>query len=115
MGLYDIAIAKKLISEGGGGGSSDFSTAEVTTVMNQAAPIYIPYLYEDGSESAMVSLGITDGGTYLVPMYKGVLAGGVAAMAQTVQVSGNAEWDAESETVTITGDCTITIEAIPEP
>ena len=75
MDLYDIAIARKLSGSGGGGGSSDFSTAEVTIYAPyELAPIVIPALYDEEGYSwlgSFIYLGGIEGETYTVPLFKG--------------------------------------------
>lgn len=108
MDFFEIILQQKL-AKGSGGSSSDYTTAEVTVIKDRADLIYIPYLYEEGGESAILSIGIAESGTYNVPIYKGTLVGTVAGgMDIIVQVSGNAEWIEEGQMVIITGDCTIT-------
>lgn len=115
MNLYDIAVARKL-SGGGGGGSSDFSGAEVTivTAINEEIEISVVYVTEESfgipyehfdkyyyMEASMSPATIT------VPLYKGkadCFVGG----NYTVSVSGDASIN-EMHTITITGDCTITV------
>lgn len=93
-----------------GGGASDFSTASVN-IVTSGATVRIPYIAESEGDlpDAMVSIGITESGNYTVPMYKGTLAGTISSFGRTVQVTGAAEWVSESETIIITGDCTITV------
>lgn len=115
MDLYDIAIAKKL-SGSGGGGSSDFSTAEVTVQITSAQPgvaIYIPtvisspmevisnYPYNPANSSTPQ--------TVTVPLYKGslIIIGIWDSGAVTVDTSGSVQ--VMESSFLITGDCTITI------
>ena len=102
--LFDIVTARKL--SGGGGGSNDFSTAQVTVAI-AGDYIYIPFVFDEGGEAGIVSTGIIESGTYSVPIYKGLLVGSIDS-TRTVNVSGNAEYNQSNHTIIITGDCTIT-------
>lgn len=73
MNLYDIAIARKL--SGGGGGSSDFSTAEVTITLSGSQPmIMLPHTTEMGAFEGSFGL-VQNNGTYSVILYKGLALG----------------------------------------
>ena len=94
----------KNMSGGGGGGSSDFSTAQVTFVADSFS--------QDGGN---VSNFIYINDTYLETVYETALEGeytavcykgeGYAFVPTVVSVSGNATINGND--VTITGDCTI--------
>lgn len=99
---------------GGGGGSSDFTTATVTFANNTSpsmvpfrAYIAIPEVTEFGIASVVV-----DSGEYTIALYKGCTFGGVVApnvSSIDVTTTGDATWDSDNSYLTITGDCTITI------
>lgn len=99
----------------GGGGSSDFSTAEVTFAGSGSGHIDIPLVMtasEDFPLNALytyresISILKEDlGSTVTVPLYKGGLVIGMEAEAT---LSGNIE-HLEGYDYLITGDCTITI------
>ena len=101
-----------------GGGSSDFTTAEVIFNRDTAEgdfAVYIPYLQEiDGViyyNSVMV-----DSGEYSVVLYKGYVLGTVVNRAgdgtrPIISVSGNVAVDGKH--LFITGDGTITISYTP--
>lgn len=112
MDLFDVVVAKKL--SGGSGGSSDFSTAQVTVTGEMSLPPKalhptVATLSEDGD----ASMGIADwiiGETFNVILYKG--------KAWLIDDSGNLTipsgetnitYDSSEEAYLITGDCTITI------
>ena len=122
MDLYDIAIARKLAGgSGGGGGSSDFNKAEVTLIPKAnyvSFGLYDPCYSEQpwGYHCFFVSNGQ-------------IVAGGPAAYdpsGETFTVyflgdsfsvepnnayessSGEVSWNPDTNTLTITGDCTIT-------
>lgn len=105
--ITDALVALADNYSGGGGGSSDFSTAQVTAAI-AGDYMQIPFVYDEGGEAGIVSTGITESGTYSVPIYKGMLVGSIDA-TRTVNVSGNAEYDQSNHVIIITGDCTITI------
>lgn len=94
----------------GGGGSSDFSTAQVTVTRTEQKTIFMPFLL-DGEHSAIMS-SVEDSGVYTAVLYKGVCVAsalnlGNPMIAPTVAVTGNAT--SEGFEIIITGDCTITI------
>lgn len=98
--------------EYGGGGSSDFSTAEVTVVNSTAMPLGIEIINIDGEENKLVSGQIVNRNTTKsvnAVLYDGSQYYDVYEISGTITVSGNAEYDAENSIITITGDCTITI------
>ena len=107
----DIDIAQYALADvnvEGGGGSSDFSTAEVTLIdtVEMGAPISGPFIVND----ELVRKCFSDDGTATVVLYKGsveVDASAVDAEGGSISVSGNAQQDLFK--ITITGDCTITI------
>ena len=92
----------------GGGGSSDFSTAEVTVNANtQQFEFLVPLINEKfGYLGAYDNINPSESETLTVCLYKGkaltqFLTDGV------VSVSGNAQLN--NDQILITGDCTITI------
>lgn len=102
----------------GGGGSSDFSTAEVTVVNNdEGSYIEMPICLEaDEYDPARIGFAHIDDyatGTFTVPLYKGVCVILITEATVSYSVSGNIE-DLGSGYLYITGDCTITIEAEAE-
>ena len=112
----DIITATKLnnIEQGianAGGGSSDFSTAQVTVVnTGSARSLNGANALDDGEDTGSVgSMGIPSSATKTVSaiLYKGVawISRGDATI---VSVSGSAE-KLGSSMVMVTGDCTITI------
>ncbi len=111
---------KVTVNVEGGGGSSDFSTAEVTTINNTSSDIYgvpIPSIYEEnelgeGSPAMLFNrMDIPTGeSTHEVRMYKGLAycSGVTFGNGTTVTTTGNIVYDEEFN-VFITGDGTITI------
>lgn len=94
--------------QSGGGGESDFSTAEMTIV---AESEYVDGLTIDiAKNSGLEILNAPDVGTYQTVLYKGV---GHAYLFENLHpnivVTGNAVYDTMLGIITITGDCTITI------
>lgn len=122
MNYFDLAVAKKLAG-GSGGGSSDFTTAEVTFITNQSgysaqifgAIIDISSQLEYPTSLTAITAAdaeIENGDVYTVALYNGHTY--VGTQADNITVSGNAtaEEHIPEDTVwliTITGDCTITI------
>lgn len=99
--------------EGGGGGSSDFSTAEVT--INSADGVNPPIAVagmprvEADCISSEVQMQETTSATYVVPLYKGKIVT-VLLYLDIVSYTGNITFD--EEVFTITGDCTITVRPL---
>jgi hypothetical protein len=92
--------------DGSGGGSSDFSTANVTVVRNTTAIVALPVKYDDGSIGAIVVDNANSGDNDIF-LYKGHAFASVFTAGVNVSASGNAT--AVEGGVEITGDCTITI------
>lgn len=113
--LFDIAIARKLSSGGGGGGSSDFSTAEVTITGDGG--FFSLYIADNAGQYSAI-FKINDNLTFdspevadeasikLMLYYLGNEAICIPA-GEVTSVIGDAVYDAENSTLTITGDCTI--------
>ena len=109
MEYFDKLLGEQLLEgEGGGGGSSDFSTAEVTVNANtQQFEFLVPLINEKfGYLGAYDNINPSESETLTVCLYKGkaltqFLTDGV------VSVSGNAQLN--NNQILITGDCTITI------
>lgn len=115
----DIITATKLnnIEQGianAGGGSSDFSTAEVTFVNNTADKVLLgaaALVVEEGEHSCVYGRNaLANNGSYTFILYKGLNVFTCNNSDQfTVTTSGNITYDSENGTFLITGDCTITI------
>lgn len=93
---------------GGGGGSSDFSTATVTVRLKTLGIIVLPIQYVDDVTEGIIATPATSGNTTIV-LYKGLAIGSVLGDGFNVSVSGNANYDSLTGQIFITGDCTITI------
>ena len=108
MSLYDIAIARKL--SGGGGGSSDVSTAKITLVdPNENGYVLLGPFYEDAMAMAKC---FTDDGEVGVLLYKNLAqvdATNVLEDGGSFSLSGNAETGLSEGLILISGDCTITV------
>lgn len=122
--VYEVAneIATQLISIGyaeevsGGGGSSDFSTAEVTITNNGSASrsLGLPVCTESEltplGHAVLINrteeVGTGESATFKVPLYKGYT---MFNTSLTVQTSGNITYNSTYRLYLITGDCTITI------
>ena len=112
----DILTADKMnaleqaVASGGGGGSSDFSTAEVTIVnnKNKTLAMYIPMIFSEDGFSALVVNDVVDSGEnqYTVPLYQGVAYIIPNDNIGTPVISGDCEYD---DFLIVSGDCTITI------
>lgn len=89
----------------GGGGSNDFSTAEVT-VNNET--MFAPMLaYIDNTNGVVSRMGAS--GVYDVVLYKGKANGTLLAPSASVSVTGNITFDDDTYEFVVTGDGTITI------
>lgn len=96
------------LANGGGGGSSDFSTAEVTITSDDeyVDGLMINYITENGVELT----NSPDVGTYETVLYNGMgNAYKVENLHKTITVTGNAEYNALFGIITITGDCAIDV------
>ena len=112
MSIFDNLLATAMMGEsggGGGGGSSDFSTATVTVVGRDDVNLNFSSI---GIGPDGETIGATDWVDYystgqgVVVLYRGVAYGWVDA--EPTSISGAIEYDAETYTYTITGDCTVT-------
>lgn len=97
------------------GGSSDFSTAEVTVVNNASMPfeLYMPCTVDDDSEdyyTSTYSFYAEPNNTVQnqVILYKGECLAFIKTAPYQVTISGDIDDDGASYYI-ITGDCTITI------
>jgi len=94
-----------------GGGSSDFSTAEVEVINTTADLVSVSAVcIRDTPSSAIVPFGtiMADSDrTYTVPLYKGVCSWKITAVDAVVAVTGDISYD--NGNIFITGDGTITI------
>lgn len=108
----DTITAEKLnkleqaVAEASEGGSSDFSTAQVTFVNDSEDYFECPMaVIRDGE---MYFATISEAATYTTPLYNGSV---ILPNINPANVSGNAEKKGSglSRYVEITGDCTITI------
>lgn len=95
----------------GGGGSSDFSTAEVTIASEDFTIIenLMSFAAVDGIDSGIIVFTDPDIGTYTVPLYKGI-AVWLYMGAHQVACTGNITYDPLIG-IQIAGDGTITISA----
>ena len=111
MKYFDTLLGEQLLEgEGGGGGSSDFSTAEVTIVNNTGdGTSFDGAIIKNGNININTRL---DEGTNILTLvlYKGVSYCGTYDIdMSTAVITGDAEYTSEDNCYIITGDCTITI------
>ncbi len=90
----------------GGGGSSDFSTATVTFTNIEGTYFSLPCIMDEDGVSGISCAGITESGTYTIPLYTGLCAGGYDTTS-TVTVTGDIQ--DVGGFLLITGDGTITL------
>ena len=99
------------LTEGGSGGSSDFSTAQVT-IPNTGGTYILGLPWIDPDDNYIVGgLGSSFGveGPFTVPLYKGRIDAYLLGGDYTgVAVTGSAVYDSDAGFIKITGDCTIT-------
>jgi len=99
---------------GGGGGSSDITTATVTVVNQTESGVeFNMAVCSDDEPAMMFCFPLTAGGmteVYKVALYKGLTELSIED-ASGISVSGNAELNAEEGYLDISGDCTITISS----
>lgn len=105
MAMYLGSNKVEIGVNNGGGGSSDFSTAEVTLESSSefVEGIMLSYIQDDG---VWVSSD-PDTGVYTVPLFNGINNVQLLSLGMNVNVSGSAEM--RGAFVRVTGDCTITI------
>ena len=119
MDLYDVAIARKL--SGGGGGGSDFSKAEVTIIPLESAgsgfSLYDPE-YEEapwGYHCCHVDNGhffagspneVFEPTTFTIYWVGDSLT--LQVSTKYVSSTGDVVYNSDDNTVTITGDCSVT-------
>lgn len=113
MDYYDILLASKL-SEGGGsggGGESDFSTAEVTVIKDSSHEfiLSIPNIFDNTLYSTIDSEDFESGDVLQVPLYKGSVNSIIADNELRITGVGNVITGPIGDVIGITGDCTITI------
>lgn len=113
MNLLDIAKAKAMFgSSGGGGGESDFTTAEVTVTafdpgVTFAMPVIITY---DDVPMLAPSVGVNSTPkTLMVPLYKGKAVLVDEDYGESAVITGDIEYDEDLEAYIISGDGTITL------
>ena len=99
-----------------GGGSSDFSTAEVTLIlggeMYEASLVGLPHIDSNSLKDVDLITGDeSERIVFSVPLYKGVLVTLCAGGVYADNVTGGIVMDSETGILTITGDGTITINA----
>lgn len=96
--------------QGGGGGSSDFSTATVSVTRAQRKTVCMPFIFDN--ENSAIMAFVMDSGEYTAVLYKGVCVASALDLENpmftpNVVVTGNAT--VEGADIIITGDGTITI------
>lgn len=117
--LEDFLSIAGYETPGGGGGSSDFITAEVTldNGVIGASLTNIPYFVLDdevASDYYEWDTQIATSDTYNVVLYKGVTYAWLSdeqSAVQNVSVTGSIEYDSEEFMFTIKGDGTITLKS----
>lgn len=91
-----------------GGGSSDFSTIEVTLSELSGQAVYMPYALSLG-ENGMAASVVGDVGAYNAIAYKGTCIAELIAAGYSLEVvSGSAEL-VETNVVAIGGPCTLRV------
>ena len=92
-----------------GGGSSGFSTAEVTVTSLNGNYIYMPYIEDFGDESQTLYTKCSESATYTVVLYNGTSFGHIPGLEGSVSVTGDILYD--RGTFLIQGNGTIAIIA----
>ena len=109
---------KVTVNVEGGGGSSDFSTAEVSVTIGENAPeceLYYSEILDNEDFTGILPNESFFTGEYLMPLYKGVCEMYIRGdnIPNTVATTGNVTYEAYPDdnmgVFHITGDCTITI------
>lgn len=106
------AIANIAENASGGGGSSDFSTAEVTITWDTTSPLAYENLINIGTESEdlvyLISKPISGQSVEEVVLYKGRQSFAPSNVF-VKNLSGSIAFDEETENYQITGDCSFTL------
>ena len=114
----EIYTSGNWVEQGGGGGGGDFKTVNVTLTANDYSTL------ESYGENGYSGLFIGDTGFDLemtVDALKPTLAKKMILFGDSavcgiygafISATGSAVWDAENETLTISGDCSIVLESI---
>lgn len=101
---------KVTVNVEGGGGSSDFSTAEMVFDNSYGTATYISGTFVDPEYDEIVTeVDIDAGDTVTIPvvLYKGSM---ICSIGDGYIVAGNASYDSESQNWIITGDCNVTVK-----
>lgn len=120
----DILTADKMnaleqaVASGGGGGSSDFSTAEVTIISTLpssfTSEFLVPMIDDDGTSFSAPSV-IFDGGSTVtanIILYNGLAVGVFDQHTAISSITGNIEAEIGDSLAQISGNGTITVEYI---
>ena len=103
------------ISGGGGGGESDFSTAEVTVVNNHSRNAEIRVACVESEYSISENYTYVDTNTtatVIAILYKGKASGNVNIDGGVdYNIEGEGDVEIDSSDFYVTGDCTITIQS----
>ena len=95
----------------GGGGSSDYSTAELTVIgyngLTYFQPPIFPCLVNNVLKTSLLVEQELNEQSYTVPLYKGTAVG--LTMVSVMAVSGSVTFDSTTGEITITGNGTITV------
>lgn len=95
-----------------GGGSSDFSTAQMTVINNTNAPVQVdaPLAIVNGEYKFAGTSTLVEPGTEILNVVLYFGEGDCTVAEGSVSVSGDAELD--EGYIIVTGDCTITISQV---
>lgn len=115
MDYYDILLASKLSDGGGsgGGGESDFSTANVTYPNGMPKALPLAMLIDDEIQPVSSNTD-APAGTYTFVLYKGNVFlhdfdADYLNQDGVISTSGNITYDSEGSQYVITGDFTVTV------
>ena len=111
MSIFDMLLANAM-GEGGGGGSSDFSTAEVTFIDNSSSSsftISVPNLFMGDMYSLLTKGDISGGDVQEIVLYKGKSTATISYSNSSVTLSCTGDITINGLNATITGNGTITI------
>lgn len=114
----DSTVGNELITEGlaeeyssGGGGSSDFSTAELIFSKSGgvAGNLIVPWVVDDGEYNSALG-DVVESGTYNIILYRGnAYATFIQYGTGPFNIAGTGDIEIDGTDMYITGDCTITI------
>lgn len=121
-GITDTKEVKAVDVNVSGGGSSDFSTAEVTFINSGEGPYFVepfPYVFIGDQQQYIAATGnyyvsSADGNLFTVVLYNNELWLSCREYDRSVSpvLSGDVVYDSDEEAFIVSGDCFITLKGL---